>query len=147
MQALLHADGTQAGQLRWQVLPDGAFQLDVQPPSEMQGVTTNVYRSPILFDSRRVGTWNLVSFVYDRQKQEVSHFLNSREMSRQPMIIDQSITLGALEIGNRAARLNSDDNDLPGEAQNFVGRIGSLTIWNSALSHDDIRKIYGNTRP
>jgi hypothetical protein len=100
--------------------------------------TGEYYETEPLFVDQRFETWNLVSVVFDRETRQLSIFLNGRERLRTTTNVDQSVSLGATEIGN---------GPLNDRSRHLVGAMDSLTIWNKALTPSDVRSLYLSTRP
>jgi len=144
-QALMLSDGYKVGFAHWQFSEGGNLRLGVRIPSGSDKVKASGYGSPVLFSPRRIGTWNLVSTVYDRASGEVRHYLNAHEVSREQMIYDQPLKIGPADIGNWGVPHGAKPQEQP--VRNFVGRIDEITIWKTALSAEKIRDIYLKTRP
>ncbi len=140
-QSLILTDGYEIGHIHWQITPNGALQLGTRLPEGRKSRGKN-YGPKSTFGPRRIGSWSFVCTVYDRQAGEVSHFFNGREISRQPMVIDQAVRIGQGDIGNWSAPIEGAQ-----PVRNFVGRIDEMTIWKAALSSEEILSIYRQTRP
>lgn len=144
-QSLVLTDGYEVGRVHWQVSPAGELRLGLRLPSDSKTMRTSGYGSPILFTPRSIGTWNFVCTVYDRNSQQVNHFLNGRLVSSEPMAFDQPIRIGMAEIGNWGLPLNPESPNYV--IRNFIGRVDELTIWNTALDEGEIASIYGDSHP
>ncbi|MDF1756545.1 MAG: hypothetical protein P1U89_27415 [Verrucomicrobiales bacterium] len=150
IQALLLTDGYQVGRAHWQVSREGNLRLGLRLPGSLkvrkkaQPITSG-YGSPVIFGPRTIGTWNFVCSVYDRTNGTVSHYMNGREVSSEPLAFDQPIQLGNAEIGNWGMPYNPDS--VKYEIRNFVGRFDTVTAWSAALDSEEIRRIYLETRP
>ncbi|MEM1294961.1 MAG: LamG-like jellyroll fold domain-containing protein [Verrucomicrobiota bacterium] len=145
LQSLLLTDSYEVGRVHWQLSSEGMLRLGIRLPSRNDSLLASGYGSPVLFSPRRIGTWNLVCTTYDRDAGEVCHFLNGREVSREKIVFDQPLSIGDAEIGNWGLpfRPRKSSTDI----RNFVGRIDELAIWRSALSPEEIREIYLQSRP
>ena len=144
-QSLVLTDGYEVGRVHWQVSPAGELRLGLRLPSESKTMRSSGYGSPVLFTPRSIGTWNFVCTVYDRNSQQVNHFLNGRLVSSEPLAFDQPIQIGMAEIGNWGLPLNPESPNYV--IRNFIGRVDELTIWNTALDEHEIASIYGDTHP
>ncbi len=144
-QSLLLTDSYEVGRVHWQFSAEGTLRLGIRLPSRDEKLSASGYGSPVLLNPRRIGTWNLVCSTYDREAGEVRHFLNSREVAREKIVYDQSLTIGEAEIGNWGLPYRPQKSSQA--IRNFVGRIDEMTVWKSALSPEEIRKIYLQTRP
>jgi len=140
-QSLILTDGYEVGHVHWQITPGGALQLGTRLPEGRKTRGKN-YGPRSTFGPRRIGSWAFVCAVYDRTAGEVSHYLNGREVSREPLVFDQAVQLGQGDIGNWSVPI---DGAQP--VRNFVGRMDELTIWKEALTGDEIHSIYRKTRP
>lgn len=144
-QSLLLTDSYEIGKVHWQISKEGNLRFGTRLPSDSKNVMASGYSSPVLFTPRRIGTWSFVTTVFDRQAKEVSHFINGREVSREKITFDQSLQFGPAEIGNWGVPFRPKKNSH--SIRNFVGRIDEMTIWKTALSNEEIRGIYRQTRP
>ena len=142
-QSLVLTDGWKPGHVHWQVTPHGATQLGIRLP-RMEGRKSrgSNYGPKSTFDPRRIGNWTLVCAVYDRRSGDVSHFLNGREISREPLDFDLAVQIGQGDIGNWSEPINQSQS-----VRNFVGRMDELVIWNAALTSDEIFEVFRETRP
>lgn len=142
-QGLLLTDGYEIGRVHWQISPEGTLRLGVRLPSEKRKLLASGYGSPVLFSPRRLGIWSFLGTVYDRRAGEVRHYLNGHEVSTEKLVFDQPLQIGVGEIGNWGVPIGRDEHVI----RNFVGRIDEFIIWNTALTGDEIRDIYWQTRP
>ena len=144
-QSLLLTDGYEVGKVHWQINGKGTLRLGVRIPVEDDRGTYRAsgYGLNTQFIPRRLGTWSFVCSVYDREAGTVRQFYNGREVSSEPMIFDQALEIGLADIGNWTEALGNTRRFV----RNFIGRIDELTVWNTALSGDEIRGIYGKTKP
>ena len=140
-QSLILTDGFEIGHVHWQITPNGALQLGTRLPEGRKSRGKN-YGPKSTFGPRRIGSWTFVCAVYDRQAGDVSHYLNGREISRDPLVFDQAVQIGQGDIGNWSSPI---DGAQP--VRNFVGRMDQLTVWKTALSGKEILDIYRQTRP
>lgn len=60
-------------------------------------------------------------------------------------MFDQSLQIGAGDIGNWSKPLDRGPRANP--VRNFVGRMDEMTLWNTALSGEEIMQIYRQTHP
>lgn len=144
-QAILLTDGFETARAHWQISDSGELRLGVRQPSSDGKVEASGYASPKIIGPKRVGVWTLVTTVYDRKGKRVSHHINGREVSRDKLVYDQALKLGSTEIGNWGLPLFPSNADHA--IRNFVGRIDTLTVWNAALSPEEIYDTFLRTRP
>jgi hypothetical protein len=143
-QALLLTDEYQVGRVHWQIGPEGELRLGARLNSFTAPISSG-YASPVLFKPSRLGVWSLLCSTYDRQAGLVQHFFNGRKVSSHQITVDLSLTIGAGDIGNWSKPLERKNRPKP--VRNFIGLIDELTVWNTALTADEIHQIYLKTCP
>ncbi len=141
-QSLLLTDNYKVGHLHWQIGRSGDLRIGTRTPA-LDHTSGVGYGSPRLFTPKQVGLWNHVCSVYDRPSRRVRHYFNGHEVASVPIEFDQSIQIGAAEIGNWGEPLQDRDRAI----RNFIGRMDELSIWNTALDSTEINRIYHETRP
>jgi hypothetical protein len=145
LQSLILTDGYEVARAHWQVSPAGELRLGLRLPSESANIQASGYGSPTLFSPRHIGSWNFVCTVYDRKLQRVRHFFNGRQVSSEPIVLDQSIEFGTAEIGNWGVPVKPESPSY--FIRNFIGRIDELTIWNVALQDRQVADVYKTSHP
>ena len=141
--ALLLTDGFEVAHPHWQLAPPGDLRLGVRSPSNGPKRETTNYNAPDVISLGRIGVWSFVATVYDRQSGKVRHYMNGREVASADIRFDQPLTIGPAEIGNWGVPLGKGNHPV----RNFVGRMDEFTLWNVALTAEDILKIYQLTHP
>ena len=139
-QALLLTDGYQVGRLHWQIGPDGELRIGSRVPLQDRRRQTS-YASPEVFTPRQVGVWNFVCSTYDRNTKTVAHWFNGQRVFTKPLEMDQPLRIGIAEIGNWGVPLKPERRAI----RNFIGRMDELTIWNVALTGEEIAEIYNKS--
>ncbi|MEP3479827.1 MAG: LamG-like jellyroll fold domain-containing protein [Fuerstiella sp.] len=140
-QSLLLSDGSQSGQLTWQISPRRG--VDFSYRATTQEEPNVMYRSPRIFKGSQLGVWNFVCVTYDRANRQVAHWVDGKQISTAALKVDQPVHIGVAEIGNRGVTAKPRQRSI----RNFVGRIDELTIWDEALSEKEIRELYMQSLP
>ena len=142
-QSLLLTDGYEVGRAHWHLNGEGYLRLGVRKPSAKLKDGATGYGSTVLITPRRIGAWCFLSTVYDRESGTVRHYFNGNEVSSDEIVYDQPLQFGTCDLGNwTPSRMKARC-----PVRNFIGRMDELTIWNSALTGDEIRNIYRRTKP
>lgn len=141
-QGLLLTDGYEVGRIHWHLHPDGNLRLGVRKPAETMAKGATGYGSPVLITPRHLGAWCLLCTVYDRESGTVQHYFNGREVSSDAIVFDQPLQFGTCDLGNWTLSL-----DTRRPVRNFIGRIDDLTVWNAALTGNEVRRMFLHTRP
>ena len=136
--ALLISDRLIRGGVEWQITRAGSLQLDIHTNSR----DSDSYVSPVVFKDR-IGRWTQLAVTLDRKKRTVSHFLNGKEISSQPLKSETRPILGRAVIGNWNAPREGGSYSV----RNINGRIGEFLIFKSAVDAEQIRDLYLLSRP
>ncbi len=75
----------------------------------------------------------------------VRHYLNGKEVSEHVFDFGRPLQIGIGDIGNWSVPAKMRKG--PSPPRNFVGAMDEMTIWNVALSPDEINEIYQQHRP
>ena len=143
-QSLLLTDGYEVGCVHWHIAADGRLRLGTRIPSgTKRGHGATGYGTEPLITPRRLGVWCFACVTYDRASGRAKHYLNGREVSSEEIVFDQPLTFGTCEIGNWTEMRTRAKHRI----RNLNGRIDELTIWNTALTGDEISEIYRKTKP
>ena len=81
----------------------------------------------------------MVAIVLDRRTRTATHFLDGQPAGSGMMDSRAPFHLGEIEIG--------DSERHPEARGNFRGRIDEFAIFSTALSAEEIRSIYEDSRP
>lgn len=143
-QSLLLTDGYEVGHVHWHVAMDGSLRLGIRiPGGTKRGHGATGYGTEPLITPHRLGVWCFVCVTYDRESGRVKHHFNGREISSEEILFDQPLTFGTCDIGNWTETRQRAKH----RVRNLNGRIDELTVWNTALTSDEISEIYRKTRP
>ena len=135
--ALVMSDGWAQGDLHWQFSREGELILGVRHASDL----TNYFSPPVLTEER-LGDWLFVAVAYDGLNQEVRHYLDGEEVSREAIDRHTRLRLGDAELGNW-----SPGGEPRGTAiRGLNGRFDDVFIFTEALSPDRIADLYQQSR-
>ncbi len=137
--SLLMSDGFDHGSVHWQ-FHGGSGQLLLTTRRESEEIAT--YASPKVIDQRLVGQWQHLAMVYDRLQGEVVHYLNGKEVSRQPLEVDVRLRVGVGEIGNWGLTRDGQPND-----HNLLGVMDEFIVFDRGLETEEIQELVRSGEP
>ncbi|MDF1753431.1 MAG: FecR domain-containing protein [Verrucomicrobiales bacterium] len=152
--ALFMGDGYERGEPHWQIRDDGKMMLSVmvdesQPnprSTDPQSRLHKVYFSPPMWDMSMSGQWLHLASVFDPASRTVSHYVNGEKVSSQEIeslfFVDQ-LRIGNGEIGNWGEPFRKDPNFA---IRHLNGRLDEFTIYQSALTDNEIANLYHRSR-
>jgi Concanavalin A-like lectin/glucanases superfamily len=161
--ALLLADGWQAGGLHWQIGEGGKLVLGVKapkglPPAERgglgalgklvrgvkapPGVPDGHYHAPDVFGPKRFGKWVQLAVVYDSHRRRVTHYVDGRPAARLPVLFDAPLRIEDAEIGNWNPAGNPS-----AAVRHLDGRMDEFLLFSRALDDQEIGRLYAEGRP
>ncbi len=159
--ALFMGDGYENGEPHWQIREDGQLMFSVMiddqrrvmvRPKYENGLVADagwhrVYFSPPIWDMSKSGQWIHLASTYDPANRRVAHYVNGAEVSRHVIIDDyyrKDLRIGPGEIGNWGQPFRRTPEF---SVRNLNGAIDEMTIFNAALSTEEINSIYDISRP
>jgi len=133
----LLTDGFEKNRPHWQIRQDGALVLGIR---RSKAVSHN-YQSSSFFNLFRLGQWVHLASVYDADRASVTHYVNGRLASREPLAEPAS---GLLEIGNATIGNWSDPTaqHRGSSVRNLNGCMDELIVFGQALDAQEINRIY-----
>jgi hypothetical protein len=138
--SLLMSDGWDPGGLHWQIGADGTLVLGVQSQPKSGGH----YHAPQAITPEHFGQWLHLAVVYDRDKKEVSHWINgARAAEPWPLQFDIPLRVGAAEIGNWNIAMHRNKSPI----RFFSGCMDEFLIFSRALPDVELTRIYTESRP
>lgn len=152
--SLFLTDGHELNEPHWQILNDGRlfFSVKKRDPKNEPGRDQrdkHIYYSPKFWTPAQAGQWFQIATSYDIDARQVTHYVNGEIVSREPIEDEwlvEKVTIGAASIGNWSdPRYKSDDPSFA--VRNLNGAIDEFAIYNTALSADEIRELYENSKP
>ena len=142
-QALLLTDEYRQDHIHWQIPRIGGLALkaglkrgeSIVKPGQVLNV----------FDQQSLGVWSHVCSTFSQEEGMVRHYLNGKEVSEHVFDFGRPLQIGTGDIGNWSVPAKMRKG--PSPPRNFVGAMDEMTIWNVALSPDEINEIYQQHRP
>ena len=142
-QALLLTDEHRQDHIHWQITLNGGLALGAGlKPGESNVKPQHV---PSVFDQQKLGVWSHVCSTFSQPEGMVRHYLNGKEVAEHLFDFGRPLQIGIGDIGNWSVPAKSPRRPRP--PRNFVGAMDEMTIWNVALSAEEIREIYQQHRP
>jgi hypothetical protein len=159
--ALFMGDGYENGEPHWQIREDGQLMFSVMiddqrrvmvRPKYENGLVADagwhrVYFSPPIWDMSKSGQWIHLASTYDPTNRRVAHYVNGAEVSRHEIVPEyycKDLRIGPGEIGNWGQPFRRTPAF---SVRNLNGTIDEMTIFNAALSKEEIHAIYDVGRP
>ena len=153
--ALFMADRYETGEPHWQIRDDGKMMLSVMvddarpdpknpggPPVRFQ----HLYFSPPMWNAAMSGQWLHLASVFDPAGGHVSHYVNGRRISReeiQPQYHIDTLRIGNAEVGNWGLPFREEPTFA---IRNLNGRMDELAIFKTALTDEEIAKLFESSR-
>jgi hypothetical protein len=151
--ALFMGDGYETGEPHWQIRDDGKLMLSVmiddqrptKYPNDVAGFH-HVYFSSRIWDQSMSGQWMHITSVFDPLNRRVSHYVNGKRISNEP-ITDENL-IATLSIGNgEIGNWGQPFRETPWFAiRNLNGRIDELAILKTALTDQEVTTLYERSR-
>ncbi|MEM6917124.1 MAG: LamG-like jellyroll fold domain-containing protein, partial [Verrucomicrobiota bacterium] len=151
--ALFMGDGYETGEPHWQIRDDGKMMLSVMvddsrpnPKHPNDAGFHRVYFSPPMWDQSMSGEWLHLASVFDPEGRAVSHFVNGSQISTQEIEDDffiDTLRIGNGEIGNWGQPFREDPTFA---IRNLNGRMDEVALFGTALSAEEIRRLYEASR-
>jgi hypothetical protein len=138
--SLFMTDGWEEGGLHWQIGEAGKLVLGVKAPAGMQN---GHYHAFDVFRPERFGQWIQLAVVYDRDQDQVTHYVDGRPAGRSRIQFEVPLAIGNAELGNWnvAAYRNSTP------VRYFNGCMDEFLLFARALDDDEIERLYTRGRP
>ena len=140
--SLLLTDGFERNRPHWQIRQDGVLVLGIRHSKSV----SHIYQSDSIFDLFRLGQWVHLATVYDAEQASVTHYVNGRLVTREPL---EEPASGLLEIGK--ATIGNWSVPTPrhrgSRVRNFNGCMDELIVFGQALDDQEVRRIYEVGRP
>ena len=140
--SLLLTDGFERNRPHWQIRQDGALILGIRRSKSV----SHIYQSDSIFNLFRLGQWMHLATVYDAEQASVTHYVNGRLVSREPLEKPASglLEIGKATIGNWSAPTPRHRGS---SVRNFNGCMDELIVFGQALDDQEVRRIYEVGRP
>jgi hypothetical protein len=138
--SLMMADGWEPGGCHWQIGDNGMLILGVQQRPKGKG---GHYHAPGVFTPRRFGQWVHLAVVYDRDAAQVTHYVDGRPVTREPLLFDLPLRIGDGELGNWNIAAHRNRSPI----RYFSGCMDEFLLFGRALREDEIERLYTQGQP
>ena len=138
--ALALADTAGAGETHWQIHRNGSVEFTLRNGSGKNSWKHLVSKPVITRD--HFGKWIQLAAVYDGTAQRMILYMNGRRIASKAAKV-ASLTPGALELGNWPPGSATTVNRI----RDFHGRMDEFTLFDRALSADEIHRRYEVGKP
>lgn len=149
--SLFLTDGHEQHEPHWQIMDDGRLffsvkKNDVWDPNKGEK-DKHIYYSPPFWTPALSGQWLMLVTTYDVEARNVTHYLNGKPLSEEP--IPEAYLVEQVRIGNASlANWSLPENDDPHFAvRNLNGSMDTFQLYRAALSSDEIQQLYENGKP
>ncbi len=138
--SLLMTDGWEKGAPHWHIRQDGKISLGVMGFDRTQ---TAHYFTSVVFTPERLGQWTQLAVVYDRDGQQVTHYVDGRPVKQKAIELDIPLHLGDAEIGNWNTASFFDKHPI----RHLSGCMDEFLLLARALTELEIEQLYLQGRP
>jgi hypothetical protein len=138
--SLMMTDGWEEAAPHWHINDQGIIELGVQGPNRRGGAH---YYSPVVFTPERLGQWCHLAVVYDRERGQVTHYVDGERIERETIKLDIPLRIGNAEIGNWTLGPRRHNHPI----RFFSGCIDEFMLFGQALTEDEISRFYEQGRP
>lgn len=149
--SLFLTDGHEEGEPHWQIMDDGRLFFSVKKRDQFDRskgeMDKHIFYSPPFWKGELSGQWLMIATVYDVESRQVSHFLNGYVLSQETIPTEylvESVRIGNASIGNWGLPERSDPKFA---VRNLNGSIDEFALFSAALSAQEIRQLYDNSKP
>src|SRR5439155_21701025 len=95
--SLLMTEGWDEAAPHWHIRQDGKISLGVRGTEQVPAAH---YFTSVVFGPERLGQWSHLAVVYDRDGQQVCHYVDGQRVKQTPFKLDIPLRIGDAEIGN-----------------------------------------------
>jgi Concanavalin A-like lectin/glucanases superfamily len=137
--SLFMSDGWDPGELHWQIGKDGTLILGVQS-NPRRGWS---YHAVEAFTPDRYGQWVHLAVVYDRDAEQVTHYMDGQPVSQVPLQFDVPLRVGDAELGNWNLAMHRNSHPV----RYLSGCMDEFLMCSRALSDEEIERLYTQGQP
>ena len=145
--SLFLTDGHELNEPHWQIMDDGRLFFSVKRRTANEDLRDkHIAYSPSFWDPSQSGKWFQIATVYDVDSQSTTHYVNGQQISRDKISDEYAVNtvkIGAASIGNWNEPTRGDPQFA---LRNLNGAIDEFTIFNKALSAEEISDLYTHGR-
>ena len=148
--ALFMGDNYNNGEPHWQINEEGKLMISVMVNEKLRGKGRyhKIYWTEPFWNDSLSGKWIQLASTYDPIKKEVASYFNGERIAHEKIADEffiENLKIGGAEIGSWGLPFKADDKRF--SIRNLNGRIDELMIFDTALSADEIKKLYEKGRP
>ncbi len=147
--SLFLTDGHNDFEPHWQIMNDGRIFFSVKIPTDQAGGVgeefQHVYYSPSIWSPSLSGRWIMLSVTYDVDNKCVTHFMNGKVISTEPIPdkdLIEKISVGVSSICNWGKPEPKYRTDSEFVVRNLNGSMDEFSIYSGALSTDEIQSLF-----
>jgi hypothetical protein len=138
--SLIMAEKWVAGALHWQIGREGTLILGVRSPTNVNNAH---YHAEEVFKPDRLGRWSFLAVVYDGAAGRVTHYIDGRPVSHEPILIDQKVHIRDAELGN----WNSGASKGKDPIRFLTGCMDEFMMFSRPLDEAEVERLYEQGRP
>ncbi len=138
--ALFLTDHWDDGAPHWHLSDTGKVELGVQGPNQKGGVH---YFGPEVITPGRLGQWVHLAVVHDHDRGVVTHYLDGRPVSQEPIKLDVRLRIGDAEVGN----WNVDGRKHKSPVRYFNGCVDEFMLFSRPLGDEEVQELYTQGQP
>jgi Concanavalin A-like lectin/glucanases superfamily len=139
--SLIMAEKWVPGALHWQIGREGTLILGVRSPLNVNNAH---YHAEGVFTPDRLGRWSLLAVVYDAAAGRVTHYIDGRPVSHEPILVEElKVHVGDAELGN----WNSGTSKGKDPIRFLSGCMDEFMMFSRPLDEAEIARLYEDGRP
>jgi hypothetical protein len=152
--ALFMSDAYETGEPHWQIEDTGKLMLSVMVDDSAPNKSSKrgkgkhkIYYSPEIWNQSMSGRWIHLASVFDPANRVVCHYVDGKQVSKEnisPDMVIDTLRIGNAEIGNWGDPFRRNEPHFA--IRNLNGRIDELVLLNAALTADDVRDLYEQSK-
>ncbi len=142
--ALFLTDNYGLGEPHWQLLADGRLFFSV---GLGKGKLHHIFHSPPVWNHTKTEQWLHLVTTYDVESRTCTHYLNGEQISQESAPSEKgvsSLVINSAQIGNWGLPTREEPDFA---VRNLNGRLDEFTIFNSALSSQEVQSLYLSGKP
>jgi len=142
--SLVMGHSSQTGEVHWYLYGNGALGVGVLSKMEdVPGNWRNFHSEPMVTGSD-LGTWVFVATVLDGSTGIATHYFNGKSIASRDGIVRTPLQLAAANVANHESTEPRKPGDSP---SNFNGGIDELAVLSTALTPEDVARLYQQGKP
>jgi len=142
--ALFLTDNYGLGEPHWQILDDGRLFFSV---GLGKGKLHHIFHSPVVWDHTKTEQWLHLVTTYDVQSRTCTHYLNGQQISQESAPADKGVkhlVINNAQLGNWGLPTREEPEFA---VRNLNGRLDEFTIYNTALTSQQVQSLYQVGKP